>query len=355
MWTKSKKNKGSFGRILIVNYAMDTNHPIFSHQYDVSLALSKYYKHTTVLTNQKGNASVTHNLDLKVIPWNSKNRLLSIFNFSLFFLIELLIKRPSIVFYHMTEVQCAFTSPITKFLGIKSYLWYAHASDSNFLNFSMYFIEGLITSTKGSCPRTGDKVHYIGQGIDSKIFKFKFHSFNKPLKLCHVGRIDPSKNIEKIIDLSNEITNFGYQNSIYLVGAPSNDSTKESYIESLKFHAAEKNVQLIFLGNKPRIQLSDFLHQMDFFTHAYTGSLDKTLIEATMCGLPVLTLNMEYHEIFPDIDENINRNLFYQFLKFNNLDQDQLFKLLQSRYLRVQNHHSLDHWIVQLIEIFKEN
>ncbi len=40
------------------------------------------------------------------------------------------------------------------------------------------------------------------------------------------------------------------------------------------------------------------LQTYDCFIHSFQGSLDKTIVEATFLGLPVITINNEYRNIF---------------------------------------------------------
>jgi hypothetical protein len=46
------------------------------------------------------------------------------------------------------------------------------------------------------------------------------------------------------------------------------------------------------------VEVSNILNSHDVFVHAYEGSLDKALIEATLAGIPVITANREYIRIF---------------------------------------------------------
>ena len=99
----------------------------------------------------------------------------------------------------MTEVQSAVTSPFTKIFGIKHYLWYAHTSKSIYLRFSSLFVDGILTSTYGSCPIQKSNTFVIGQSIKPQQFQFHNHTLQKnKINFIHVGRMDPSKEIEKI-------------------------------------------------------------------------------------------------------------------------------------------------------------
>ena len=89
------------------------------------------------------------------------------------------------------------------------------------------------------------------------------------------------------------------------------------------------------------------------FFHAYIGSLDKTLIESTMCRVPVITINPEYLEIFGTWSNLDEITLVDEYTAMRKLTQVELKAELNRRVeLAVQN-HSLEHWINLLMEILK--
>lgn len=338
-------------RLLIINYAMNVNDAIFSHQFDICKKLSEEFNHITVITNYVGNNSIINNVTIHNVDWNSQTKIKSTMKFLMIFLEVLFFEKPNIIFYHMTEVQCALTSPIARLMHIRNYLWYAHASKSKYLNFSKYFVNGILTSTRGSCPILGDKIKYIGQSIDQNLFTFRSHELSSPLKLCHVGRLDKSKNILKLLDFSHDLNELGYKNTFILIGEPSPGSEKDNYLSAIKEYSSLKNVDLEFFGNKSRLEIPAILHEMDFFVHAYTGSLDKALLEATMCGVPVLTLNREYMHLFPKFFKDQDVSLFEQFLSYFQMNfKERIRQLLEMKSI-VERQHSLDQWTSKLITI----
>ena len=81
--------------------------------------------------------------------------------------------RKFIIFSHMTEVQSGIIAPISKLLGIRHLLWYAHKSKSKYLVWNNIFVDEILTSTSGSCPIKSHKIKPIGQGIDQNLFPHK--------------------------------------------------------------------------------------------------------------------------------------------------------------------------------------
>jgi glycosyltransferase involved in cell wall biosynthesis len=197
----------------------------------------------------------------------------------------------------MTEVQSALIAPITKLLRIKHFLWYAHTSKSVYLRWCHFWLTGIITSTPGSCPISGSKVFPIGQGIDSNLFsvlplRAKFNRNN----FVHFGRFDPSKNLKEILTTCKTLRARGFDIKFKQIGSA---STLEYQLDAENLREAfNQQSWITFSPSIPRSLIPAELKSHSAFIHAYSGSLDKTLVEATMQGLPVITINPEYIKIF---------------------------------------------------------
>ena len=87
--------------------------------------------------------------------------------------------------------------------------------------------------------------------------------------------------------------------------------------------------------------------------HAYKGSLDKTLIEATLAGLPVVTLNLEYLHIFgswlPGNIDNVSLDTELNFL--NEMDVVSRVSEVRRRQAIALSGHTLNSWAKKLSEL----
>lgn len=274
---------------------MDDRDTIFAHQAEAVRRLARHFEKVTVLTGVIGEASVPANVEVFSSHWTPGS---SFKNIVFFYKSALAIFRKSyrpVVFSHMTDVQCALISPITKIFRIKHCLWYAHKSRSKYLSWSYFFVDRVLTSTHGSFPFQGRKVRVIGQAIDPELFQWKPAS-QKPLtRLIHVGRFDPSKNAEMILSAVSKARE-GFPNlELTFIGSPSSvkhDAYHSKFLNKIRVDSEYSWVKL--LDSVPRSELPNYLSNKDIFIHAFEGSLDKTLIEATFTGLPVVTINREY-------------------------------------------------------------
>jgi len=336
---------------------MDEKNQVFSHQIDVVNKLACHFKSITVLTGQVGVCRVSDNVRVINFKWVAGKRVSSILRFLLIFLKTIVKNRYSVLFSHMTSIHSAFVSPITKLFRLKHYLWYAHTSSGVYLRISNLLTDGIITSTSGSCALEGEKIYPIGQSIDKNKFE-KQQQTNYPIKnLIHTGRLDPSKNIGLIIEIVESLRKIYSDLTLEIVGSPSSDLHKQYSQELIsKFSSASYRTWLKFTPYIPREDLPRLLRSKDGFVHGFKGSLDKTLVEATFSGLPVVTINREYLHIFGSWGSGHNDNdltLESEALALFKMSVDDIKREIDRRYALATSQHELTGWVDRLVKILK--
>ena len=348
--------------LLIVNYSMSANHPIFSHCVEIVAGLSEFFSKIHVITLGDFDASLPDNVTVVALGAERVPKILKLIALARAYFSFLRKEKNHILFCHMTERPFLLLAPISKLLKNKTYLWYAHTSKSLALFLSQPFASAYITSTKGSFPWKFKKLFFIGQGISSQQFQFHPKQINRFSNFIHIGRNDPSKNIDLLIDLfsimsSREIIT--KDATITLLG-----NTSREYM-SYKLYLNEKILSLsisercIFETAVPRAQVVNFLREADVFLHAYLGSLDKTLLEATLCGVPVITCNREYLREFgswsdAELSQSIDNCPDILIREFEGLVSTSTLKLKQELNRRAEiarNTHNLGDWLSRLKRI----
>jgi hypothetical protein len=83
--------------------------------------------------------------------------------------------------------------------------------------------------------------------------------------------------------------------------------------------------------------------------------LDKTLIESTLCKLPVVTTNREYIKIFGSWSDNDLVTLRHEIEHLVKLSDDAINTELQRRFDKAYSSHSLDQWISNLLKILAKS
>lgn len=333
--------------LLVFNYAMDPNDPIFSHQFDAVVGLAKKFKKVVVITQKQEPLALPFNVQVINLNWSTGSNISNSVRFLNALTKVLTESKPEIVFSHMTEKLSLIAAPLLKILRIPHFLWYAHASSSISLKISSNIVDAIFTSTTGSCPIVTSRVRILGQAIDVSKFQGRISQFSHPKNYVHVGRLDKSKNIDLLI---RKVLVERSGNTLSLIGAPSN-SEATIYWENIKSKYANflSSQQLIANGPIPRSELPALLGRFDLFIHAFNGSLDKSILEATACGLPVVTTNPEFLSIFgtwsgkfEDLDLGTELNAFLN----KPLGAREIE--LKRRASLVKENHSFDSWIEKI-------
>ncbi len=335
----------SIKNLLVINNVMDSEDALLSHQVDNVKALSKYFDSVTVITSRSGLYDLPSNVSVHSTGWKQGQN----FRNTVRFLNVFFRNRPRgqfLAFSHMADVQAAIISPILYLMRRRHGLWYAHSYVSIYLKFASMFVDFILTATSGSCNLKSRKVFVIGHGVDEKVFNFQHRQTNRLEKILTVGRLDPSKHLEKILEFYVEATPRFPDLTLTSVGGPSTRDSEEfleGVIERYKDAFASKTVQL--LPPVKRSSVAGLLNTHDVFVHAYLGSLDKSILEATFSGIPVVTLNYQYHEVFGVWGGLENRDsLYLQFVALRDLSFDELDTEIERRFQICSQKHSLAHW-----------
>jgi glycosyltransferase involved in cell wall biosynthesis len=333
---------------------MDKSSSLLSHQHQAVCALAEKFETVTVITGHVGDIAIPANVRIISTNWELGEKTLSAWR---------LIKAaaPVIVkgdfgsvFFHMTDLQCAMLSPFIKLRRRRQFLWYAHTHKSIYLNFASKWVDAIVTSTKGSCPIKGGKVISVGQAIDQDVFNVLDFNELDFSKLVHIGRFDKSKKIDELIENAIQIRRDIPEVQLTLVGSPSN---LESQIWAGDLvRESRENVHEGWLHFKEAIQRSEFPTEMSHngvFFHSYQGSLDKTLVESTMLGVPVVTINHEYIKIFGSWSGKDKPNLVEEYKSLRALNSQSLrVEIIRRREIALK-HHSLENWINSLASLLQ--
>lgn len=331
---------------------MNEHHPLLSHQVGVVRKLSPYFRKITVLTGDSSSELLPSNVQVVNVNWvlNKPIRNLAKYVFALIRIFSR--NKPDVVFSHMTEIQSIIAAPFTSTLKIPHYLWYAHKHKSFALRICRRFVTAIITSTNGSCPYSGRGVIPIGQAIDfDKFFKSPQHKHPRS-KLVHIGRSDPSKRLDLILEaFSNAILN-NSKLKLTIIGSPSSleNQLKLEQIKS-KYLSLISNESIIILDSINRDLVPGILHDSDVFIHAYNGSLDKSILEAVTSGIPVVTLNNEFRKEFGTWSGDTKSILGEELLACLQENPNVLVEKIKHQQKVIKNSHSLDAWIKRLIAI----
>ena len=332
---------------------MDKSHPLLSHQYSIASRLSDKFESTLVITDKSRGSESSKNLTIIDLELSNLPKFLKLFT-----LIKTSVKvvfryKPQVVFYHMVDLHAAILSPFFKILGVRQVLWYAHAHKSWKLNCAMYFVDFLVTSTSGSFPKVSarkqKKLRIIGQAIDSLEFPRAWKERGEFTHAVSVGRLDRSKEIDLILATLRKVSQVDNPIQATFFGSPSNEASRE-YLDAIRTENENSvtSIKVHFPGDLERDKIKNTLPNYDFFVHAFRGSLDKALLEATLIGIPVVTQNGEYNLQFGSWSGERAPNFECELKAFLETNLETKISLCEKRRKYCLEHHSLDNWITEL-------
>ncbi|OIO08690.1 hypothetical protein CO115_02585 [Candidatus Falkowbacteria bacterium CG_4_9_14_3_um_filter_36_9] len=205
------------------------------------------------------------------------------------------------IFTHMNKEYIILGWALWELWGKKIGLWYAHGYAPLSLKIAEKLTDFIFTSTKSGCRLKSNKINIIGQGINVNKFKVSGKEVNKGEKfqIISVGRISPSKNYETLIAAIEVLISNNFKMQVDIIGDVG-IKEQQQYFNDLKEIIKDKflDESIKFLGSVPNKDVVNFLQNADLFVNmSYTGSLDKAVLEAMACEVPVLTCNEAFEEI----------------------------------------------------------
>ena len=181
------------------------------------------------------------------------------------------------IFVHMNPEYIVVSGLLWRLLNKRIALWYTHKSVNLKLRIAIFFSHIVFTASKESFRLSTKKLHIMGHGIDTDFF-FPDASVARGSCVLSVGRLMPSKRHDLAMRVAKQ-----EGRELRIAG----EGPERAHLEAL---ARELGVQAHFLGGITQSQLRDEYRKAAYLIHtSETGSLDKVVLEALACGLPVRT------------------------------------------------------------------
>lgn len=274
-------------RLLICTQVVDRNHPIlgFFHRWVEEFA--KHCDSVHIICLQEGEHHLPANVEVHSLGKESgSSRLKYLWRFYRYS--WRLRHEYDVVFVHMNQVYVLLGAPLWRALGKRVALWYMHGTVSKSLVAAVRLTHVIFSGSAESFRVPTDKLVVTGHGIDTD--HFAPHAVHKDIDLITVGRITSSKNLEAMLELLAEVRKVQHA-TLTIVGAP-NTREEIAHQEQLVVAAAALGVgdAVHWYGKATQAELPSLLNRAKVFIHtAKNGSLDKAILEAMACGVPVVS------------------------------------------------------------------
>jgi len=200
------------------------------------------------------------------------------------------------VFIHMVPRYAVLAAPLARIFRVPVVLWYAHGNVDRALRMAVPLVQRILTPTRDSFPIDGAidphvraRLACIGHGIDTARYSPDGLTDPVPGLVVSAGRLSPVKRHEVVLRELAAITPDRW--SLRVVGAPLH-SADASYRLRLEAEAGSLGVadRVTLVGAVPFDRMAMEYRSAWVLAHtSRTGSLDKVVLEAAACGVPVVS------------------------------------------------------------------
>ena len=349
--------------ILWFNLKIDENNQALSFALDWINTMSLKVDKIFVITMEKQK----YNLNNNVIVFSlgkelGYSRLRRFFVFYKLLFRILRKEKIDVAFSHMNPLFVVMAGFFLKIKKIPIYLWYCHKSVTNILRLSVFLSEKIFTCSEISMNVKTRKKEVIGHGINLERFN-QLDCIRKDNLLLYVGRISPVKNVHILIDVIDLLVNNGYDSiALLIVGEPTQMQRDIDYKNEMivKINDKRLNNNIRFVGKKNYCSMTKTYNEAQILLSlSDTGSVDKVLLEAMVCGCIPVSSNDSFKLLFENKFPELitSKDAYDVFDKVKNLllmDKENIIKLQSVLKKEVEDKYSLEYLMKYLYNRFKK-
>jgi len=260
-------------KLLIVTQAVDADDPVLGFFVRWIEEFSKHCKKVTVICLRAGKYTLPNNVEIIVLGKASRFvRTVRLWHAC--------VSRRSeydAVLVHMNPEYIVVAGLLWRSMHKRIALWYTHKSVNVKLRIAVLFAHSIFSASAESFRLRTKKLRVMGHGIDTDFFS-PDASITRGDWALSVGRLMPSKRhdlaILRAVDDDRELR---------IAGEGPDRQNLEAFAHKL-------GARVRFLGPLTHLQMRDEYRKAKYLIHtSETGSLDKVVLEALACGLPIVT------------------------------------------------------------------
>ncbi len=283
-------------KLVICAQVVDSEHPILGFFHGWIAAFAERFDTVTVICLEVGVYDLPPNVTVHSLgKERGMSKLGYVFNFYRLFNAAMC-ERPNYVFFHMGAIFNVLAAPYYLVRGSTKFLWWkAHGTINWFGRFALLFVDEVVTSTASGFPIATPKRRIIGQAINTDHFSCTGMVARNPLRVIYVGRIAPIKRIEIWLKTIKQVRDSGYDIDPVIIGP----YDSEEYTDTLFALCDEYELSSsIFAGSMTQAELqSAYCRAGIFLNTSLTHSMDKTVLEAMLCGCVPVTSNRAFADL----------------------------------------------------------
>jgi glycosyltransferase involved in cell wall biosynthesis len=256
-------------------------------------------------------------------------------------------------FAHMQPLFAVMAGPLLRVRGIPITLWYAHKAVTLRLRLAEKVAYRVVTASPESFRLASPKTRVVGHGVDTQQFVPVDQPAPDRLTVVSVSRIAPVKRLETIITAASLLAD--QDMCLRIVGSVYPQD--EAYARQLQAQIRDLGLDTVvdWVGPVTHEQTPPIYQQATVLVNmSNTGSIDKAVLEAMACGIPVLTANEAFQSLLPDwawlpdADPALLAERLRQVVAFSAAERAQVGQHLREI---VEQQHSLDRLADRLVAL----
>ena len=285
-------------RLLWFNLATDADAPNLGFTTEWINALARHCEYIDVISMRVGRVDVAANVRVfslgKERGFGEARRA---FRFYRLLWTLLRARRHDACFAHMQPLFAAMAAPLLRLHGVPLTLWYAHRSVTLRLRLAEMAATRVVSPSRDSFRLPGDKLRITGHGIDVDRFSPTEPARGNFTILC-LGRIAPVKRLETLLSAAELMADQGAQFRVRLLGTVYPQD--RPYAEALQAQVERSGMTdcVEFADAVPHERVPAELRRAHVMVNlSATGSVDKAVLEAMACAIPVVCANEAFVEM----------------------------------------------------------
>jgi glycosyltransferase involved in cell wall biosynthesis len=287
--------------IVFICQTVDEDHPTLATTIDWIRRIARHplVNNVTVLALRTGKAELPENVS--VCAFQRPGRLVTALRFYKAVITAVLARKADVFLIYQGGPYPALLLPFKIFMGKPVYQWKANSYVSPQMKlYAKYCNTKVFTSTSQAFPLTlPGKIEVLGQGVDTQTFTLRPHQ-KRSRDIVTIGRLTPVKRLEimlRMLDACRRDYGKAYQLDIYGPDSQEHPRYKDHLLALVR--ELELEAQVSFKGAVRHDALPNILSEYRVLLNCCEGGLDRAMVEAMACGVPVISTNACFAEILP--------------------------------------------------------
>src|SRR3989344_7230951 len=205
------------------------------------------------------------------------------------------------VFVHMNPEYMVLGGLWWKVARISALMWYNHKMGDWKIRMAALFAKKVLYTSPFAFASRYKKAQHMPAGVDTDQFKPNEQIERKSGSILSLGRIDPVKHIEVIIEALILLSQQGIAFSASLYGSPTvPDSQYVKRIQELAKPLIQSGQLTLYPAVANRETPAIYARHELFVNATPSGSFDKSVLEAMACETLPLSCNRSFKKLLPE-------------------------------------------------------